>query len=46
MTTDAPQKRDFIEKYAPHACCIGVIFSAAVFIGIGYMIYWLIMALI
>ena len=46
-TTNKTQKeRDFIEKYAPHACCMGLLLSAAIMGGVIYLIYFLITSLI
>lgn len=33
---EVPQERDFVNKYAPHACCMAVLFSAAI---VGFTIY-------
>jgi hypothetical protein len=47
MENDLPQKeRDFLEKYAPHACCLSLIFSAGIMVLFIYFIYWPIKTLI
>lgn len=39
---EVPQERDFVDKYAPHACCLGFIFSATIVCFTIYGIYKLI----
>lgn len=41
-----PMEPDFIGKYAPHACCMGLLLSAAIMGGVIYLIYLLIKSLI
>lgn len=41
-----PNERDFVEKYAPHACCMGLLLSAAIMGVVIYLIYLLIKSLI
>ena len=43
---ETPQEQDYIEKYAPHACCIAVLLSAGIMAGLIYFIYWIITKLI
>ena len=32
------EERDFLEKYAPHACCMAFMFSAVI---MGLCFYWI-----
>lgn len=43
---ETPQEQDFLGKYAPHACCLAVLMSAGIMVGIIYGIYKLIMYLL
>lgn len=43
---DVPQERDFVSKYAPHACCLALLLSATIVGVVIYGIYKLIMWLI
>lgn len=43
---ETKNERDVVEKYAPHACCLAMLFSAAIMVGIIYGIYKLIMYLL
>ena len=43
---EVQQERDFVNKYAPHACCLAVMFSAAIVVLTIYGIYKLIVYLI
>ena len=43
---ETKNERDVVEKYAPHACCLAKLFSAAVVVFTIYGIYKLIMMLL
>lgn len=40
------EQRDLVDKYAPHACCMALLLSAAIIGGVIYLIYQLIKSLI
>ena len=41
-----PNERDLVKKYAPHACCMGLLLIAAIVGVVIYIIYLLITSLI